>query len=260
MKTYTFHVSLPGYGRVWRKIELPAENTLEDLHWAIQDAFDFDGDHLYSFFMSGRFWDPATEYALPEGADLWDFGDEEEGEIGESEEAMGADLAEEEGLPPEEMEAMARFQAALGDAPIPSNVSEVLRLMGSNPAVRDVFAQRMSADLHIPLADVSQFLDMIGAMASDLSAAGMTLLFNEDEARDVRTATLESLELKKGKTFAYLFDYGDEWRFKVRVHAINPTADDAAEYPLLVEAVGEAPEQYPNWEEEMDEEEEDSDF
>jgi hypothetical protein len=44
----------------------------------------------------------------------------------------------------------------------------------------------------------------------------------------------------------YLFDYGDEWRFKVRVHAINPDAP-AGDYPQTVESVGEAPEQYPRW-------------
>lgn len=54
MKTYTFHVSLPGHGRAWRKIEMRADQTLEDLHFAIQEAYGWDADHLYSFFMSGR--------------------------------------------------------------------------------------------------------------------------------------------------------------------------------------------------------------
>ncbi len=66
MKTYTFHVWLPNYDGVSRKIEMRADQTLEDLHLAIQDAFEFDYDHLYSFFMSGRAWDRATEYKLPD--------------------------------------------------------------------------------------------------------------------------------------------------------------------------------------------------
>jgi len=37
VKTYTFHVSLPGTGRVWRKIAMRADQTLEELHFAIQD-------------------------------------------------------------------------------------------------------------------------------------------------------------------------------------------------------------------------------
>jgi hypothetical protein len=143
MKTYTFHVSLPGTGRAWRKIEMRADQTLEYLHFAIQDAYEWDADHLYSFFMSGRAWDEDSEYTLPEGE--WD-------EI------------------PEEPSA--------------------------GPG-------------------------------------------------DVRTTTIESLGLKPRQEFMYLFDYGDEWRFKVRVHAINENADPKAEYPRLVESVGEAPEQYP---------------
>ena len=45
--------------------------TLHSLHLAIQDAFEFDNDHLYSFFMSGKAWDQSTEYKLAEGQDPW---------------------------------------------------------------------------------------------------------------------------------------------------------------------------------------------
>jgi len=49
---FLFKVSvLPG---VWRKIQLSHLHTLLDLHNAIQDAFDFDDDHLYSFFMDAK--------------------------------------------------------------------------------------------------------------------------------------------------------------------------------------------------------------
>ena len=82
MKTYTFHVSIPGTGRVWRKIEMRADQTLEALHFAIQGAYEWDADHLYSFYMSGRAWDASTEYCLPEGSTPWglpiDDVDEEE--------------------------------------------------------------------------------------------------------------------------------------------------------------------------------------
>ncbi|MDI6905499.1 MAG: hypothetical protein QMD13_08480, partial [Candidatus Bathyarchaeia archaeon] len=55
--------------RVWRKIEVLGNRTLDDLHMAIQDAFDFDADptHLYSFFMSGKAWDHSNfEYYHPD--------------------------------------------------------------------------------------------------------------------------------------------------------------------------------------------------
>jgi hypothetical protein len=74
-----------------------------------------------------------------------------------------------------------------------------------------------------------------------------------EEARDVRRVTLEELDLEPKQQFLYLFDYGDEWRFKVRVHAINPDAPEG-EYPRLVESVGEAPDQYPSGEEEEEDE------
>jgi hypothetical protein len=49
--TYVFRVSL---GRVWRAIAVSYRHTLEDLHLAIQDAFEFDNDHLYAFYMDGK--------------------------------------------------------------------------------------------------------------------------------------------------------------------------------------------------------------
>jgi hypothetical protein len=48
---FVFKVSL---GKVWRTIAISSEDTLHDLHLAIQDAFRFDEDHLYAFYMDGR--------------------------------------------------------------------------------------------------------------------------------------------------------------------------------------------------------------
>jgi hypothetical protein len=67
MKTYVFNVKLRCDKCVWRKIEVLGSQTLDDLHMAIQEAFDFDADHLYSFFMSGKAWDDSDfEYYHPE--------------------------------------------------------------------------------------------------------------------------------------------------------------------------------------------------
>jgi hypothetical protein len=115
MKTYTFHVSLPGFGRLWRKIEMEAGQTLEDLHDAIQDAFDFDRDHLYSFFMSGRAWDDSTEHSLPEGVDPYGFGLD-----AFDEEQEGEDQAQEAWTPPVEITpegAYPRIVQSVGEAP-----------------------------------------------------------------------------------------------------------------------------------------------
>lgn len=42
--------------KVWRKIQTSGQHTLDELHLAIQDAFNFDNEHLYSFFMDGKRW------------------------------------------------------------------------------------------------------------------------------------------------------------------------------------------------------------
>jgi hypothetical protein len=201
MRTYTLHVSLPGTGRTWRKIELRAGQTLEDLHFAIQRVYEWDADHLYSFFMSGKAWDESSEYALPEGATpLGDFLYEEE----ENEEELT--------LTPEEYE-------------------EALRTLfdgGEGMTVEEMQAR-------------------VDAFWEDFLA--------EEEAfgpGDVQTTTLDELNLKPKQEFLYLFDYGDDWRFKVRVHAIDENADPDAEYPRLVESVGESPPQYPDWDEDED--------
>ncbi|HBY94591.1 MAG: plasmid pRiA4b ORF-3 family protein [Ardenticatenaceae bacterium] len=196
MKTYTFHVSLPGAGRVWRKIEMDADQTLQDLHFAIQRAYAWDADHLYSFFMSGKAWDSSSEYTLPEGASPW-------GDVVEVEEEK-----EEPDLSPEERE----------------------------KALRELFGGGAGMTVE--------------EMEAELTAFWEDVLAEEEAARsrDVRTTTIEELNLKPKQEFTYLFDYGDEWRFKVRVHAINENAEPTAEYPRVVESVGEAPEQYPDWE------------
>ena len=67
MKTHIFKVKLKHDKRIWRRIEILGSQTLDDLHMAIQEAFNFDADHLYSFFMSGRAWDLSNfEYHHPE--------------------------------------------------------------------------------------------------------------------------------------------------------------------------------------------------
>ena len=48
---FTFKVSL---GKLWRRIVIPANLTLEDLNNAIQRAFKFDNDHLHCFVYKDR--------------------------------------------------------------------------------------------------------------------------------------------------------------------------------------------------------------
>jgi hypothetical protein len=52
--THIFRVALAN--NLWRRIEMSADHTLLDLHRSIQEAYDFDYGHHYSFFMDGKPW------------------------------------------------------------------------------------------------------------------------------------------------------------------------------------------------------------
>lgn len=67
--------------------------------------------------------------------------------------------------------------------------------------------------------------------------------------KTTRQIRLEKLGLKPGDRFKYLFDFGDEWRFQCRV--LRQLEENAAE-PVIVRSVGDAPEQYPDYEEEWE--------
>jgi hypothetical protein len=91
---YQFKVSLSG--KCYRIIQCLGYNTFEDLHDMIQQAFHFDNDHLYCFYMDGKRYShnringpddgpPSADNTLLSEADLYvgkkfaylfDFGDE----------------------------------------------------------------------------------------------------------------------------------------------------------------------------------------
>jgi hypothetical protein len=54
--------------------------------------------------------------------------------------------------------------------------------------------------------------------------------------------TIAALELPIGATLAYVFDFGDEWRVRLKLVA-RETADGGA-YPRVVRRTGTAPPQY----------------
>lgn len=66
-KVYIFRATLVGVRGVSRKLALRADGTLEDLHGLLQIAYDWDDDHLYAFWPSGKFWDrePGAGFGRP---------------------------------------------------------------------------------------------------------------------------------------------------------------------------------------------------
>lgn len=48
---------------VSRTFEVEGNHTLYDLHLDIQYAFDWDNDHMFSFYFGGKLFDPENEYS-----------------------------------------------------------------------------------------------------------------------------------------------------------------------------------------------------
>ena len=56
--------------------------------------------------------------------------------------------------------------------------------------------------------------------------------------------------LEKGSKFLYVFDFGDEWRFSIKVLRLE---SEAIKMPIVIKSVGEAPCQYEDYDDEEDE-------
>ncbi|NOR10272.1 MAG: hypothetical protein GQ541_02140 [Desulfovibrionaceae bacterium] len=64
--TFTFKVCIDS---AWRTLSISGTDTLDDLHLAIQEAYSFDNDHLYSFSLDPQRLHPKKCYHSPEGSD-----------------------------------------------------------------------------------------------------------------------------------------------------------------------------------------------
>ncbi|MHB8644513.1 MAG: hypothetical protein ACYDAR_01840 [Thermomicrobiales bacterium] len=292
---YTFRVRMLGCAAgyapenataIQREIEIAANHTLGDLGFAILDAYDFGSDHLWSFFLSGKAWDKKTEYAYHVGD--WESDDEDDEEILDlfpegSEMRKLALLAEDpafeatEELPAEidraklQAEMVAMLKEAADEAPEADRalIAEFAQLVESDP---NADPAKMSEALQRYLfedwqPDDEEADDSESALASALfppGLAGLDLPFladlDEDDAPDVDDILIRDVPYpgKTGKKeFLFLFDYGDEWEFGVKLLGTRDTLTPKADYPRITATRGEAPLQYPPWDEDDEWEEED---
>jgi hypothetical protein len=73
-------------------------------------------------------------------------------------------------------------------------------------------------------------------------------LFADMEDTDSDAGSVERTKISQafatvGKKMLFVFDYGDEWRFQVQLFALGEKTPKTR-YPRLIAAVGEAPSQY----------------
>jgi hypothetical protein len=70
MPVLVFNAELLNVPKVSAQLAVGSQQPLTALHDAIQDAFGWEDDHLYSFWTSGRFWDGVeSEFTSPVHAD-----------------------------------------------------------------------------------------------------------------------------------------------------------------------------------------------
>ena len=69
-----------------------------------------------------------------------------------------------------------------------------------------------------------------------------------DGSPSTHEVCIGDLSLREGASMTYIFDFGDWWEFNVQLEKIA-TDDLRTNYGAIIESYGEAPLQYPDWEE-----------
>jgi hypothetical protein len=81
----------------------------------------------------------------------------------------------------------------------------------------------------------------------DLDPEGQEDRYPECVVRGVKKTRLETVFTEPKQTMSFLFDYGDDWIFKVKLLAIQPVTNfDTKRFPVVLARKGEAPKQYPD--------------
>lgn len=75
----------------------------------------------------------------------------------------------------------------------------------------------------------------------------------EGDSLSVKRTTVTQAFPKVGTAMTFLFDYGDEWRFRIKVLALGERLP-RRRYPRVVASVGKAPPQYPGPDDDFDDE------
>ena len=69
-QVYVLRADLVGFRGIHRMIAARSDQTLVDVHNALQAAFDWDDDHLYSFWLDGSFFgSDEVELTTPDAPD-----------------------------------------------------------------------------------------------------------------------------------------------------------------------------------------------
>lgn len=65
-RIFRLSISPDSVPEVRRVVDFDGRSSLHDVHEIMQETLNIgDGDHLYAFFLSGKYWDQSTEYVDP---------------------------------------------------------------------------------------------------------------------------------------------------------------------------------------------------
>ena len=241
MAIYIFKATLTDWearvrGRPYRVLAVRETSSLYDLALTINRAFGFDFDHAFGFFDNLK-----NPYAAGERYELFaDLEEDLELDEGDLEQTLNAALDE---ALEEELGALSEEERL----ELETSFKEMRNLIeGMDPdEAREVLVDNLLQDL--PEEDREE------ARALLTDVFDVTSMDDEDEpeSRSVKGISV-SEAFVKGKKLLYLFDYGDEWRFIVQCQRIEE-AEPKKQYPKVLEAKGDAPEQYGEWDEEWEE-------
>ena len=64
MKAYTYRVSPENEDEIYRDIVIREDQSFEDLHYAILDAYEINPGEMASFYLSDETWNKGVEITL----------------------------------------------------------------------------------------------------------------------------------------------------------------------------------------------------
>jgi Plasmid pRiA4b ORF-3-like protein len=130
----------------------------------------------------------------------------------------------------------------------------------ADPGIRRrvvVRADQKLMDVHRVLQEAYEWADdhlyafWLSGRFWDRQSREYTVPFELEPHQRSASTRLSRLGLERGQKLAYVFDFGDEWRVVLTIAAIE--AADDGRYPRVIERQGDAPPQYPYYEEELNE-------
>ena len=132
-----------------------------------------------------------------------------------------------------------------------------MRVVGSMTTLRQQFIRELVLRGMSPKTQDAYVAAVYGVAKHYHQSPEQYELFADMEGGDSDAESVERTKIAQafpevGKKLLFVFDYGDEWRFQVQPIALGEKTPKTR-YPRLIAAVGEAPSQYGDDEDEEEE-------